>query len=190
MKYSREILESCLAANNKDFQSLVIEKLDLSGIKFDGIDASGGSMGRCKLQNASFRSSRLIETDFGESDLQGADFTSVKALYAHFEKCKLSNSVFLESELEGTNFSDSIVRSSNFKGSHIDDAIFQGAELTGTDFSRCSSKSTNFLNSNLDSCKFNSTIFDENTLKGILLANNWKSASFDKQIRNRLHILS
>lgn len=135
---------------NKDVQAFNDEikntkgGVDLSETDFSNSNLEGAEFDNVDLTSSSFADSHLTEVKF-----EGCDLTSVDFTRANIIECSFSESV-----LNGTDFSYSKVDYCNFSDADLAGAIFQGADLTNSDLS---------MAENLSACRFDEeTVWPDN----------------------------
>ncbi len=118
--------------------------VDLSETDFSNSNIQGAEFINVDLTSSSFADSHLSEVKFEGCDLSSVDFT----------RAEIVESSFNESVLNGTDFSYSKVDYCNFSDADMAGAVFQGAELTNSDLS---------MSENLSACRFDEeTVWPDN----------------------------
>lgn len=118
--------------------------VDLSETDFSNSNLEGAEFINVDLTSSSFADSHLTEVKFDGCDLTSVDFT----------RANIIESSFNESVLNGTDFSYSKVDYCNFSDADLAGAIFQGADLTNSDLS---------MAENLSACRFDEeTVWPDN----------------------------
>ncbi len=118
--------------------------IDLSETDFSNSNIDGAVFTNVDLTSSTFSDSHLSEIKFEACDLTSVDFTRAEIVECSFN----------ESVLNGTDFSYSKVDYCNFSDADLAGAIFQGAELTNSDLS---------MAENLSACRFDEeTIWPDN----------------------------
>ena len=117
---------------------------DLSETDFSNSNLEGAEFVNVDLTSSSFADSHLTEVKFEGCDLTSVDFTRANVIECSFN----------ESVLNGADFSYSKTDYCNFSDADVAGAIFQGADLTNSDFS---------MAENLSACRFDEeTVWPDN----------------------------
>ena len=118
--------------------------VDLSETDFSNSNLEGAEFINVDLTSSSFADSHLTEVKF-----EGCDLTSVDFTRANIIECS-----FNESVLNGTDFSYAKVDYCNFSDADLAGAVLQGADLTNSDLS---------MAENLNACRFDEeTVWPDN----------------------------
>ena len=118
--------------------------VDLSETDFSNSNLEGAVFVNVDLTSSSFADAHLTEVSFEACDLTSVDFTR-----ANLVECS-----FNESVLNGTDFSYSKTDYCNFSDADMAGAVFQGADLTNSDLS---------MAENLSACRFDEeTVWPDN----------------------------
>lgn len=118
--------------------------IDLSETDFSNSNLEGAEFINVDLTSSSFADAHLTEVKFDGCDLTSVDFTRANAIECSFN----------ESVLNGTDFSYSKIDYCNFSDADMAGAIFQGADLTNSDLS---------MSENLSACRFDDeTVWPDN----------------------------
>lgn len=95
--------------SGRDLLSIVVERMDLSGLNARG----------ALLRNANFREARLAGADFTDANLSNADLTGAD----------LSGAVLVRTDAEGANFAGADLSGADFSGASLFGATFDGAVI-------------------------------------------------------------
>ena len=101
-----------------------------------------------QLNNVFLKNQTIIDADFSNTKLAGADFTCSVMRDANFNSASSANIIFTNADLDCANFNNS-----NFV-----DTDFSNAKLAGADFTYAILKNTNFKNANIRGCDFSNAI--------------------------------
>ncbi len=109
--------------------------IDMSETDFSNSNIEGAEFINVDLTSSTFSDSHLSEVKFEACDLTSVDFTRAEIVECSFN----------ESVLNGTDFSYSKVDFCNFSDADMAGAVFQGADLANSDLS---------MAENLSACRF------------------------------------
>ena len=136
---SKEELANLLVTDVESFNAEIKGKaVDLTETDFTNSNIEGAVFDNVDLTSSSFADSQLTEVKFLGCDLTSVDFTR-----ANLVECS-----FNESVLNGTDFSYAKVDYCNFADADLAGAIVREADLTNSDFS---------ASENLNACRFDDT---------------------------------
>ena len=144
----------------------MLSKEELANLVLTDVDAFNAELSAAK------DGVDLSETDFSNSNLEGAEFINVDLTSVDFTRANLVECSFDGSVLNGTDFSYSRADYCNFSEADLAGAVFQGADLTNSDLSSAE---------NLSACRF-----DEET---IWPDNDYLPEDFDSQYASDLSSL-
>jgi uncharacterized protein YjbI with pentapeptide repeats len=123
----------------------------LAGARLDGVkfvsdcDFSQADFSRCHIQGANLRGTRLIQSDFSHSVVDGSDFSEVLA-----GGVRLAGSSAVASRWTRADLREADIRGVNLTDAALDKADLRGASLTGSNLFRADlalvhvDRSTNF----------------------------------------------
>jgi uncharacterized protein YjbI with pentapeptide repeats len=163
IKDSKE-MKHWLESEEKTYSYSILQKLDLSGGRYDGITCNNSDFSGSDLSNSSFEGASLIESVFVKSIInkvnfkkaalfQGdmhdtvivsSDFEDTDMMYADF-----SNSEFIECNLSNSTFSRGNFHSCKFEKSTLNKVKFGKANLENVDFGKSSLRDSTFSGTNL-----------------------------------------
>ena len=116
---------------------------DLSAIRLDYNNLTGGNFAGQNLTNASFDVATLTDADFTDAQVQGTNFAATSRQWLHGGPTLLDGqlpsprfdgrSVFGSNDLSGWNFAGQNLTNANFSRTTLSGADFTGAEVRGAD---------------------------------------------------------
>jgi Pentapeptide repeats (9 copies)/Pentapeptide repeats (8 copies) len=118
-----------------------------------------------QLPGVNFRQAKLPSANLVNACLKEGNFWSAQMENANLQQATLKDANFNEACLEGVNFSRSILHSATFKGANLKDCIFDCAEINKVDFTKAKNLPIN----------------------QIVLAEGWKTATFDEGVMEKLN---
>ena len=144
---SKEVLVNLVLTDVDAFNEEI--KNSKSGVDLSETDFSNSNIQGAEFINVDLTSSSFADSHLSEVKFEGCDLTSVD-----FTRAEIVESSFNESVLNGTDFSYSKVDYCNFSDADMAGAVFQGAELTNSDLS---------MSENLSACRFDEeTVWPDN----------------------------
>jgi uncharacterized protein YjbI with pentapeptide repeats len=105
---------------------LPLQKLDLRGTNFYGINLSDVSLAETNLAGCVLQRTKLVQADLQGSNLMGADLRDVDATGAHLQRAALRNARLHRSSLRQAD-----LREADLEGAALWDTDLTGADLSG-----------------------------------------------------------
>lgn len=118
-----------LVADNANFHSSVLNKVDLSDSRM-----IGASFTSVVGEGSIFKGSVLDDAKFENSFLRNASFLGASLSGALFNRAELSGASFEWSNLEGADFSEAFLKRATFHRAKLDGAFFGGADIENAYF--------------------------------------------------------
>jgi uncharacterized protein YjbI with pentapeptide repeats len=155
---------------------LDLSRANLVHANLSGIDLSNADLGYAQLHYASLKGTtlyrvRAYRADFKKAILSGANFNEARMQYAILHDACAHDSNFVASDLKHADLSGVEFQQSRMQSAHLENAIITGARFEGA---------------NLDDTYFYGATVDDQALKSITKANNWKKAHFDDDVMSKL----
>lgn len=166
-------------------------KIDLEGsylcrVDLDRVFLRGSTLAGARLHHATLRSAVLNDCDIAGAELHHTDLTGaflrqarglasgddarpVELLRARVDAARLTSADLRRARCSATSFRDCELQDLDLRNATLEDVSFHGADLRGADFRGATYKGT--------------------TLETIVRAANWREATFDPEVVERLDAL-
>ncbi len=144
--------------SKEELTNLILTDIDafnaeLAGTK-EGVDLSETDFSNSNLEGAEFVNVDLTSSSFADSHLTGVKFEACDLTSVDFTRANLVECSFDGSILNGTDFSYSKADYCNFSEADLAGSVFQGADLSNSDLSSAE---------NLSACRFDEeTVWPDN----------------------------
>jgi uncharacterized protein YjbI with pentapeptide repeats len=140
-----ELADASLAeqhANGVSFQTVKLDRVDLSGSRLETLRIVDGVLVGCNLANLYARSVSLERARIENSRLTGIELTEGALRDVTFRGCRIDLASFGFSRLERVTFEDCLLSQTDFLEAKLDSVRFHACELSRADFrdarlSRC-----------------------------------------------------
>ncbi|GAA4277502.1 pentapeptide repeat-containing protein [Aquimarina mytili] len=140
-------------SDNLKGKQLDVDKEDLTGVDFSGIDLSKAKFKNCILKFAMFSNTNLSLTEFVDCDLSNADLSNTILNDSKFIRCTMNGSSFKNSEIKRATFTakQNVVDTSyvNFENTKV-----HSVEFGHINFKNFSLQGANFFNNKFFTCQF------------------------------------
>lgn len=162
--------------SNTFLQGIILEKLDLTGWRFE----------KTELQDASFSESICRNTDFSNTDLSRTKFEDTKLHDAIFDNSILMQTDFSKASLVRSSFQGCKGYAVKFFGAKLEHANFSNSRFPATFFERCYATDTSFKKTILYRAKFTASVFNDSDFSEALM----NGAEFSSAQMHRVNFTS
>lgn len=157
---------SSTAALNNQWDS---NRLDLSGLRFEGADLSGAVFAGSNLSGCQFYNTKISKASFESADLQKAWFKGVKAENANFfnanlEGAEIRSSGFNYSFLSRSNGEAILVNQSNFDYSNVKKGKWDHSQLSNSTFNHANLEGISLISASLRQMQMKHAILNQAVL--------------------------
>lgn len=126
---------------NADFSYLLLNDVDLSGFRLDGVNFKDANITGINLMNVDLSGYDLVGIDFSgailsginlsDSDLEGANLSGVKLNNAKLERTNLSKGNLSDADITGADLTQANLQYVDFTDANLSDANLTNADLLG-----------------------------------------------------------
>jgi BTB/POZ domain-containing protein KCTD9 len=194
--YARKNALEDLSKDGVSLSSIVLSRADLSRIDLSYTDLSNANLIGSNLSNANLSNANLTGAHLMGADLKGANLSN-----ANLSNAFLSQADLNKAQLQGSNFSGASLGGSHFymadlRDTDLSNTYFFKAELTDANLSRANLSGANLDGANLGGADLSGANLREAKFSGardcslqqVQSAENWETATYDPEFRNKLGI--
>ncbi len=152
-----------LDSNGNKGRRGTFSRMNLSGLKFEGVDVSWGDFSNADLTNTRWSDVKASGAKFNGANLERSVFTNVTVINADALRTNFSEVGVFGGSFQRTNFSESDFKEANIRG-----------DFSGCRFSSCSFQDTTIFESSLEEASFK----ESNFFRGTVAFSNLERADF------------
>ena len=168
VKAGARVVADC--ASQVDHLNKWHNRLDLSGLRFEGANLSGAIFAGSDLTGCEFYNTNISEASFEGAALNGSKFEGVMADNANFfntdlEQGQISNSKFTHAFMSRSNGEEISVSNSNFDYANIKKGKWDHSQLTDSTFNHANLEGISLISASLRKVQMQHAILDKAVLK-------------------------
>ncbi|MFV0275225.1 MAG: pentapeptide repeat-containing protein [Bacilli bacterium] len=156
--------ETNIEINSITFDSCIFENIDFNNIKLEDVSLIDVVFKKCDLSNQNFDNKLICRVKFENCKLVGTSFIGSNLKDVEFVNCNAKYLNLIGSKIRNLKIKDSNFTESSFSETNIKDVEFNNVEFFEAEFTNTNLNKIDFSN-----CVIKGIIFDEYSLKGIII---------------------